>query len=75
MNIKKKLIKNFLLQHILGIITAIYIFFVKITSKIKYDNTSVPESFWLSNKPFILAFSHNQLLTIRLMRLYGEGCL
>ena len=64
MNIKKKLIKNFLLQHVLGIITAIYIFFVKISSKIKYDNASVPENFWLSNKPFILAFWHNQLLTI-----------
>ena len=64
MNIKKKLIKNFVVQNILGFITSIYIYIVSITSTIKYKNNSIPENYWKNNQPFILAFWHNQLMTI-----------
>ena len=56
MKIKKKLLKNFFIQQILAFIVAIYIFVVRITSKIKFVNKSIPISFWNSNKPFIIAF-------------------
>ena len=64
MKIKKKLLKNFFIQQILAFIVAIYIFVVRITSKIKFVNKSIPISFWNSNKPFILAFWHSQLMMI-----------
>ena len=37
MQIKKKFLKNFLIQELLGLITAIYIYFVRLTSSIKYE--------------------------------------
>ena len=64
MKISKKLKKNIIIQHILALILAVYIYFVKITSKINYLNISIPQSFWFNNKPFILAFWHSQLMTI-----------
>jgi len=64
MNIKKKLLKNFIVQNILGLIASIYIYIVKTTSQIKYENKLIPESYWKNNKPFILAFWHNQLMMI-----------
>ncbi len=64
MKIKKKLLKNFFIQHILASFVALYISFVKLTSKINYINLSIPQSFWKNNKPFILAFWHNQLMMI-----------
>ena len=64
MKIKKKLLKNFFVQIILAFVVALYIFFVRITSKIKFVNTSIPKSFWKNNKPFILAFWHSQLMMI-----------
>ena len=64
MKIKKKLLKNFYVQNFLALILAFYIFFVRITSKITIENKNIPFKFWNSNKPFILAFWHNQLMTI-----------
>jgi hypothetical protein len=64
MIIKKKLLKNFLVQQILAFIVALYIFLVRITSRIKFVNKSIPKSFWQNNKPFILAFWHSQLMMI-----------
>jgi len=64
MKIKKKLLKNIFIQQALAFIVAIYIFVVRITSKIKFVNKSIPISFWNSNKPFILAFWHSQLMMI-----------
>ena len=64
MKIKKKILKNLIVQNILGLITSLYIYFVKFTSKIDYENKSIPEQFWKSNKPFILVFWHNQLMMI-----------
>ena len=64
MTIKKKLVKNFIVQNILGILGFIYIFFVRITSQIYHKNISIPEHFWKYKKPFILAFWHSQLLMI-----------
>lgn len=64
MQIKKKFLKNFLIQELLGFITAIYIFFVRLTSSIKYENIIVPEKFWKNKEPFILAFWHSQLMMI-----------
>ncbi|PPR44750.1 MAG: hypothetical protein CFH21_00218 [Alphaproteobacteria bacterium MarineAlpha5_Bin11] len=60
----KKLLKNSLIQYILAIIAAIYIFLVRLTSKIEKVNYDIPQSFWNNNKPFILAFWHNQLMMI-----------
>ena len=62
--IKKKLLKNTFMQKILAILTVIYIFIVRISSKIKYENENIPEEFWKNKKPFILAFWHNQLMMI-----------
>ena len=64
MKIKKKLLKNFFIQNLLAFVFAIYIIFVKVTSKITYLNLSIPQTFWNKEKPFILAFWHNQLMTI-----------
>ena len=64
MNIKKKLVKNFFVQNILGFIAYIFIYIVLITSKIKFNNYSIPENFWKDDKPFILAFWHSQLMMI-----------
>ena len=64
MNIKKRLVKNFFIQNLLGLITSVYIYTVRITSKINYENMSIPERLWKSNEPFILAFWHSQLMMI-----------
>ena len=64
MNLKKKIVKNFIVQQILAFVLAIYIFIVKITSNIKYTNISIPQNFWENEKPFILAFWHSQLMMI-----------
>ena len=64
MNIRKKLLKNIFIQHILAFVVALYIFFVRLTSRINYINNSIPQSFWKDNKPFILAFWHSQLMMI-----------
>ena len=64
MKLKKKLLKNIIIQNILGLFLATYIYIVKKTSTIKYENLSIPENFWKNNKSFILAFWHSQLLTI-----------
>ena len=64
MTFKKKLVKNFIVQNILGLLGFIYICIVRITSQINHKNKSIPEYFWKNKKPFILAFWHNQLLMI-----------
>ena len=64
MTFKKKLVKNFIVQNILGLLGFIYIYIVRITSQINHKNKSIPEHFWKHKKPFILAFWHNQLLMI-----------
>ena len=64
MLIKKKLLKNFIIQNILGILTFFYICIVRITSNINHKNQSTPNQFWENKKPFILAFWHNQLMMI-----------
>jgi len=64
MKIRKRLLKNIIIQHILALIVALYILFVRLTSKINYINISIPQSFWTNNKPFILAFWHSQLMMI-----------
>jgi lysophospholipid acyltransferase (LPLAT)-like uncharacterized protein len=64
MNIKKRLVKNFLIQKILAFIAAIYIHVVAVTSNIKFINNSIPEQYWKNDRPFILAFWHSQLMMI-----------
>ena len=64
MKIKKKLLKNILVLNLLAFFTAVYIFLVKISCKIKYENQNIPENYWKNNQPFILAFWHSQLMTI-----------
>ena len=64
MRIKKKLLKNFFVQYILGFFTFLYIRTVNLTSSIQIENESIPQQFWNDNKPFILAFWHSQLMMI-----------
>ena len=64
MNLKKKFLKNIIVQQIFGVLLALYIFFVSKTSKIEFINLSIPELFWKDKKPFILAFWHSQLMMI-----------
>ena len=64
MKIKKKIIKNFLVQHFLAFVTFLYIRLVSSTSVIVVKNTHNPEYYWKNNKPFILAFWHSQLMMI-----------
>jgi len=64
MRIKKKLLKNFFVQNILGFLTFLYIGAVNFTSSIQFENESVPKQFWNADKPFILAFWHSQLMMI-----------
>ena len=64
MHIKKKLLKNFFVQYILGFFTFLYIHTVKFTSYIQFENESIPKQFWNNDKPFILAFWHSQLMMI-----------
>ena len=64
MHIKKKLLKNFFVQYILGFFTFLYIRTVNLTSSIQIENESIPKQFWNDDKPFILAFWHSQLMMI-----------
>ena len=64
MLIKKKLLKNFFVQNILGFLTSVYIYLVNFTSSIQFENESIPNQFWNNDKPFILAFWHSQLMMI-----------
>ena len=64
MRIKKKLLKNIIIQNILGFLTSMYIYLVNLTSSINYENESIPKNYWNNNKPFILAFWHSQLMMI-----------
>ena len=64
MRIKKKLLKNFFVQYILGFFTFLYIRAVNFTSSIQIENESIPKQFWNNDKPFILAFWHSQLMMI-----------
>ena len=64
MHIKKKLLKNFFVQNILGFFTFLYIRAVNLTSSIQFENESIPKQFWNDDKPFILAFWHSQLMMI-----------
>ena len=64
MRIKKKLLKNFFVQNILGFLTFLYIRAVNFTSSIQFENESIPNKFWNNDKPFILAFWHSQLMMI-----------
>ena len=45
-------------------IAVLYIFVVKLTSKINIYNEDSPTEYWIKNKPFILAFWHSQLMMI-----------
>ena len=65
MHIKKKLLKNFFVQNILGFFTFLYIRAVNFTSSIQFENESIPKQFWNNDKPFILAFWHSQLMMIK----------
>ena len=65
MKIKKKITKNFFVQHFLALITVLYIKLVRVTSVIIDKNIESPNSYWDNNKPFILAFWHSQLLMIK----------
>ncbi len=64
MRIKKKILKNFFVQYILGFFTFLYIRIVNFTSSIQFENESIPKQFWNNDKPFILAFWHSQLMMI-----------
>ena len=64
MLIKKKLLKNYFVQYILGFFTFLYIRVVNLTSSIQFENESIPKQFWNNDKPFILAFWHSQLMMI-----------
>ena len=60
----KLVLKNVIIQYILAVIAALYIGIVRLTSNINKINNQIPESFWNTNKSFILAFWHSQLMTI-----------
>ena len=64
MKIKKKIFKNFFIQNILAFLAVIYIKLVFKTSKIEIENKQSPCNYWNSNKPFILAFWHSQLMMV-----------
>ena len=64
MTIKKKIIKNYFVQQCLALICVFYIKMVGLTSNIIIKNIEIPQYYWKNNKPFILAFWHNQLMMI-----------
>ena len=64
MKIKKKIIKNYYIQHLLALVSVIYIKLVALTSSLIIKNIESPQFFWKNNKPFILAFWHSQLMMI-----------
>ena len=64
MTIRKKLVRNFFIQNFLGLLAALYIYIIRITSSIRFANQSIPERYWKNNEPFILAFWHSQLMMI-----------
>ncbi len=64
MTIKKTIVKNLIIQHFLALVSALYIKLVRATSIILEKNNEFPEFYWKNNKPFILAFWHNQLMMI-----------
>ncbi|MDC6447613.1 lysophospholipid acyltransferase family protein [Alphaproteobacteria bacterium] len=64
MKIKKKIIKNFFVQHFLALMSFLYIKLVRATSVVIEKNIEIPKFYWNNNKPFILAFWHSQLMMI-----------
>lgn len=64
MKIKKIILKNFFVQNLLASLAALYILIVKLTSTINIKNHNSPNEYWKNEKPFILAFWHNQLMMI-----------
>lgn len=64
MRIKKKIIKNIIVQHFLAFLTFLYIKLVKLSSVIIQKNIDTPQFYWNNKKPFILAFWHSQLMMI-----------
>ena len=64
MTIKKKIIKNYIVQQFLALISVLYIKLVALTSVIIIKNIESPQYYWQNNKPFILAFWHSQLMMI-----------
>ena len=64
MKIKKIIIKNYFIQQLLALVSAIYIKLVTLTSSIIIKNIESPQFYWQNNKPFILAFWHSQLMMI-----------
>ena len=64
MKIKKIIIKNYFIQHLLALVSVMYIKLVALTSSIIIKNIETPQFFWKNNRPFILAFWHSQLMMI-----------
>tara|TARA_B100000686_G_C16312190_1_gene723915 strand:+ start:22 stop:690 length:669 start_codon:yes stop_codon:yes gene_type:complete len=64
MKIKKKILKNYIIQNLLASILAIYIYFVRSTSIFIVENEKIPKKYWETNKPFIMTFWHSQLMMI-----------
>ena len=64
MKIKKKILKNLIVQNLLALIVVLYILFVRLTSRIYTENAVSPNKYWKLNQPFILAFWHSQLMMV-----------
>ena len=64
MKIKKKILKNFFIQYFLALFAFFYIYLVKLTSSVDYENQNIPKKYWNKQSPFILAFWHSQLMMI-----------
>jgi len=64
MTIKKKIFKNYFVQHFLALIAVLYIKLVGLTSTIVIKNIESPQYYWKNKQPFILAFWHSQLMMI-----------
>ena len=62
---RKIIFKNFFLQNLLGFLTALYIYFVKITSNIKFENKKI---IYL----FIIYFLCSLILTVDLIFLDSQ---
>ena len=56
MQIKKKLLKNIIIQNVLAFFVSIYIYIVRFTSSIQYENQSIPEKFWNNDQVIYFGF-------------------
>ena len=60
--LRKKILRNVIIQLIIELISVIYMFFIKLTSTLNHRNSDSIKKSWDGDEQVIIAFWHNRLL-------------